>query len=201
MISLSAPAASIGKRTAPPADGQARNALWRPRGKEERRGRADIRADDMRSSEAPLVDQAGQERSRGVRSDQFRATVGVTESRHVDGDNPPDCRDAVPDSTEGPKGFGPRRQQQHGDVRVCLGIGEPHSHSVADSEVGSDRRTRLCAHLTVSSFSPNRLSRQSTLAWSRCDHPAALASAWNRRMSSRLLETSAGGRPRFQCRR
>src|SRR6266508_4772785 len=73
----------------PAADGQARHALWRPRGKEERRGRADIRADDMRSSEAPLVDQPGQERSGGVRSDQLRATVGVAESRHVDGDHPP----------------------------------------------------------------------------------------------------------------
>jgi hypothetical protein len=92
------------------ADGQARNALWRPRGKEERRGRADVRADDMRSSEAALVDQADQERSGGLRSDQFRATVGVAESRHVDGDNPPDCRDAVPDSPECPKGFGPRRE-------------------------------------------------------------------------------------------
>jgi hypothetical protein len=142
------------------ADGQARNALWRPRGKEERRGRADIRADDMRSSEAPLVDQAGQERSRRVRSDQFRATVGVTESRHVDGDNPPDSRNAVPDSTERPKCFGPRRRQQNGDLRVCLGIGEPHSHPVADSDVGSDRRTYLCAHLSVSSFGPGRLSRK-----------------------------------------
>jgi len=90
------------------ADGQARNALWRPCGKEERRGRADIRADDMRSSEAPLVDQAGQERSGGVRSDQLRATVGVAEPRHVDGDHPPEYCEAVPDATEGPKAFGPR---------------------------------------------------------------------------------------------
>jgi len=52
------------------ADGQARYALRSLRGKEEGCGRADIRADDVRSPEAPLVDQAGQKRSRGVRSDQ-----------------------------------------------------------------------------------------------------------------------------------
>ena len=136
------------------ADGQARDALRSLRGKEQRCGRADVRADDVRSAQTPLVDQAGQERSRGVRGDQFRATIGVAESRQVDGDHPPDCRDAVPDATEGPEALGPRRQQQHGDVRVRLVVGEPHSHPVADSEVGSDRRNRLGAHLTVSSFSP-----------------------------------------------
>src|SRR6266849_4502893 len=85
MMSLSAPPASIGKRTAPP----------------------------------PTVKLV-------TRSGAFAARKS----------------DAAPDASEGPKAFGPRRQQQHGDVRVCLGIGEPHSHSVADSEVGSDRRTR-----------------------------------------------------------
>src|SRR5713101_2830966 len=62
-------------------EGQARNALRRPRSKEERRCRADVRADDVRSSQAPLVDQTGEERSRGVRGNQFRATIGVAESR------------------------------------------------------------------------------------------------------------------------
>src|SRR4029453_14305009 len=57
------------------ADGQAGDALRRPRGKEQRRGRADIWPDDVGSSQAPLVDQTGQERSRGVWGDQFRATV------------------------------------------------------------------------------------------------------------------------------
>src|SRR6266704_1703241 len=89
------------------ADGQAGDALRRPGGKEERRGRADVRADDVGSSKTPLVDQTGQERSRGVWGDQFRATIGVAESRQVNGDHPPDCRDAVPDATEGPKAFGP----------------------------------------------------------------------------------------------
>src|SRR6266511_3842846 len=42
------------------ADGQAGDALWRPGGKEERRGRADVRADDVGSSKTPLVDQTGQ---------------------------------------------------------------------------------------------------------------------------------------------
>src|SRR5258707_13776911 len=36
------------------ADGQARDAPRRPRGKEERRGCTDVRADDLRSSQAPL---------------------------------------------------------------------------------------------------------------------------------------------------
>jgi hypothetical protein len=39
------------------ADGQARNTLRSPRSEEERCGRADFRANDMRSSQAPLVDQ------------------------------------------------------------------------------------------------------------------------------------------------
>src|SRR5438128_2423294 len=65
------------------ADGQARDALRSPRGKEKRRGRAHVRADDVGSSQAPLVDQTGQEQSRGVRSYQSRATVGVPESRQV----------------------------------------------------------------------------------------------------------------------
>jgi hypothetical protein len=93
------------------ADGQARDALRRPRGKEKRRGRADIRADEVRNSQAPLVDQTGQELSRGVRRDQFRATIGVAESGQVDGDYPPDCQNAIPDATEGPEVFGPWRQQ------------------------------------------------------------------------------------------
>jgi hypothetical protein len=38
------------------------------------------------SSQAPLVDQTGQERSRGVWGNQFRATIGVAEARQVDGD-------------------------------------------------------------------------------------------------------------------
>src|SRR5260221_6794848 len=63
------------------ADGQAHNAFRRPGGNEERRGRADVRADDVRSSQAPLVDQTRQERTRGVRGNQFRATIGVAESR------------------------------------------------------------------------------------------------------------------------
>src|SRR4029077_18037995 len=91
------------------------------------RGRADVRADDVGSSQAPLVDQAGQERSRGVRGDQFQATIRVAESWQVDGDHPPDCRNAAPDATEGPQAFGLWRQQ-YGDVRAWPGIGEPHSH-------------------------------------------------------------------------
>src|SRR5439155_8472103 len=78
--------------------------------------------------------------------------VGVAESWQVDGNDPPDCSDVVPYATEGPKAFGPWRQQKHSDIRVCLGIGEPDSHPVADSEVGSDRRNRLGAHLTVASL-------------------------------------------------
>src|SRR6476659_3642076 len=45
------------------ADGQARDALRSLCGKEEGCGRADVRADDVRSSESPFVDQTGQERS------------------------------------------------------------------------------------------------------------------------------------------
>ena len=115
MMSLSAPPASIGKRTAPPPTVKlvTRSGAL---GKKQRRGRAHVWADDVGSSQAPLVDQPGQKPSRGVRGDQFRATIGVTESRQVDGDHPPDGSNAAPDATEGPEAFGPRRQQQHGDV-------------------------------------------------------------------------------------
>ncbi len=78
------------------ANGQARNALRNPRSKEEHRGRPDVRADDVRRSQAPLVDQTNQERSGGVRGNQFRATIGVAKSRQVDGDDRADCIDAVP---------------------------------------------------------------------------------------------------------
>jgi DNA-binding CsgD family transcriptional regulator len=125
------------------ADGQARDALRRLRGKEERRGRADVRADDVGSSQAPFVDQASQELPRGVRGNQFRAAVGVAESGQVDGDHPAGRGYAVPDAAERPEAFGPRCQQQHGDVRICPGIGEPHAHPVTHSEVGGDRRRRL----------------------------------------------------------
>src|SRR4029077_7658670 len=132
------------------ADGQARDAVGSLRSEHERRGRADVGADDMRSSEAPLVDQTGQERTGGIRGDQFRAAVRVSEARHVDGDNPPDRRDAIPNATERPEAFGPRRQHQNGDARVCLRVGEPYSRAVADSEVGGDQRTCLRAHVAVS---------------------------------------------------
>src|SRR5205085_3354414 len=117
------------------ADGQAGDSVRSPRGKEERGGRTDVRADDVRGSEAPLVDQAGQERSRAVRGNQFWATIGVAEPRQVDGDYPPESHDAVPDAAEGPQAFGPRRQQQHSGVRIGLAIREPHANAVADSEV------------------------------------------------------------------
>ena len=66
-------------------------------------------------------------------------------------DDTPGRGEVVPDATERPERFGPRRQKQHGDRRVCPGIGESDPHSVADAEVGGDRRTRACAQLTVSS--------------------------------------------------
>jgi len=137
------------------ADGQAGDAFRSLRSKEQRRGRADVRADDVRSSQTPFIDHTGQERSRAVRGDQLRATIGVAESRQVDGDHPPDCRDAVPDAAEGPKALGPRRQQQHSDARICLVVCEPHPHPVTDSEVRTDRRNRLGTHLTVLLLQPS----------------------------------------------
>src|SRR5690242_14209062 len=79
--------------------GQARDALRYPRGEEERCGRADVRADDVGSSQTPLVDQTGQECSRGVRGNQCRATTAGTASRHADGDYPRDCTPHAPDAT------------------------------------------------------------------------------------------------------
>ena len=108
------------------------------------------------SPEPPLVDQASQELARGVGGDQFRALlIGVTESRHVEGDDPPQRRDLIPDATEGPQAFGPWRQHEHGGVRFCLGIRVPHSHPIAHAEVGRDRGSRFCAHLLVSFFGRN----------------------------------------------
>src|SRR6266852_3081805 len=103
MISLSAPPASIGKRTAPPPMVKL---VTRSGDLAARKSAAAVPTSGPTRCGAPrpaLVDQAGQKRSGGVRGDQFRATVGVAESRHVDGDRPPDRRDAVPDSTECPQ--------------------------------------------------------------------------------------------------
>jgi hypothetical protein len=61
-------------------------------------------------------------RSRGVRSNQLRATIGVAESRQVDGDHPPACRNAAPDAKEGPEAFGPHRQQQYGVCESALDV-------------------------------------------------------------------------------
>ena len=70
MMSLRAPPASIGKRTAPPPISQARHSLRRSRREEERGCRSDVWADDVRRPQGPFVDQAGQERcpKRPVRS-------------------------------------------------------------------------------------------------------------------------------------
>jgi hypothetical protein len=108
MMSLSAPHASIGEADRPAADGQARDELWSLRGKEQRSGGADVGTDDVRSAQTPFIDQAGQERARAVRGDQFRAAIGVAEPRQVDGNHPTNRRDAVPDATEGPQAFGLR---------------------------------------------------------------------------------------------
>jgi hypothetical protein len=43
----------------------------------------------MRSAQSPLVDQAGKERSGALGSDELRRLIGVSESRHVDGDTLP----------------------------------------------------------------------------------------------------------------
>jgi len=66
------------------ADGQARNTLRSPRSEEERCGRADFRANDMRSSQAPLVDQT---------SDERREVSGaITSGRPSECPNPTDLR-------------------------------------------------------------------------------------------------------------
>ena len=70
-------------------DGQAGDAFGSLRGEEQCCGGSDVGTDDVRSAEGPLVDQAGEERSRAVRGDEFGATVGVAEARQVDGDYPP----------------------------------------------------------------------------------------------------------------
>src|SRR4029077_4477457 len=46
-----------------PTDGQARDPFWRLGREEERGGCANVRTDDMRSAQSPLVNQTGQERS------------------------------------------------------------------------------------------------------------------------------------------
>lgn len=40
------------------ANGEARDPVWSLRGKEKRRGRANVRADNVRNSQAPFIDQA-----------------------------------------------------------------------------------------------------------------------------------------------
>ena len=147
MMFLSAPPAR--KADCAAADGQTRESFGSLRGKEQCGGRADVRADDVRSSKAPLVDQPGQERARGVRRDEFRATVGVPEPGQIDGDDPSECSDAAPDATEGPKALGPWRQEQHSAVRIRLALCEPHPHPVTDSEVRTDRRSCAGTHLKV----------------------------------------------------
>ena len=106
MTSLSAPPASIGKRTAPPPTVNC-DALRCPRGEEERRGRADVRADDVGSSQAPLVDQTAR--------------------------NAPEVSGAISSGrpSEWPK------------------PGRSMATPVANPEVGTDRRRRFGAHLTV----------------------------------------------------
>src|SRR6266699_2229508 len=81
-------------------DGQARDAFWRLGREEERGGCANVRTDDMRSAQSPLVDQTGQERSGAVGSDELRRLIGVAESRHVDGDNTHERCEAVPDAAK-----------------------------------------------------------------------------------------------------
>src|SRR5258707_15551804 len=81
MMSLSAPPASIGKRTAPPPTVKL---ITRSGALAARKSAAAVPTsgpDDVRSSQAPLVDQTRQERTRGVRGNQFRAAIGVAESR------------------------------------------------------------------------------------------------------------------------
>ena len=133
------------------ADGQARHAFRCLRREEQRGGGADVRADDVRRSQAPFIDQASEERPRAVRGDQLRATlIGVAESGQVESNHSPDFGDAIPDPAERPKALGPRRQQQHRDVRIGLCIREPDPHPVTDSEVCTDRRNRIGTHQTVS---------------------------------------------------
>ena len=70
-------------------DGQAGDAFGSLRGEEQCCGGADVGTDDVRSAEAPLVDQTGEERSSTVWGDELGATVGVAEARRVDCDDPP----------------------------------------------------------------------------------------------------------------
>src|SRR2546423_13128487 len=82
MMSLSAPPASIGKRTAPPPTVRL---VTRSGAFATRKSAAAVPASGPTTCGAPgpLVDQAGQERSRSVRGDQFRAAIGVAEPGHV----------------------------------------------------------------------------------------------------------------------
>src|SRR6185437_11963960 len=52
------------------ADRQARHALWRPRREEQTCRRANVGPNDVRSPQAPLIYQIGQESSQGLRRNQ-----------------------------------------------------------------------------------------------------------------------------------
>lgn len=128
------------------ADGQAAEARRISRREEERRGGSNVRTDDVRRSQVPLVDQSAQELAHRVRRDQLRATLRVPEAGQVDGDHAPDRGEAAPDATEGPERLRPRRRQQHGGVRARPRVRVPHAHPVADAEVSGDRRSGLGRH-------------------------------------------------------
>src|SRR6516164_8489281 len=88
------------------ADRQARHALWRLRRKEESCRCANVGAHDVRRPQAPFVDQTSQELSHRIGRDQFRTLlVRVTETWHVESEDPPQWGDAIPDAAEGPKAF------------------------------------------------------------------------------------------------
>ena len=101
------------------ADGQAGNALRSLCRQEKRRGCPNVRADDVRSTQPPFVDQTLQEGPCGVRGNQFwTRLVGMSESGQVDGDHPAEPFHVTPDATEGPHGLRPRREQQQRGIRV-----------------------------------------------------------------------------------
>jgi hypothetical protein len=57
----------------------------------------------MRRIEAPVVDETGQECPAGIRRDQLRAAVGVTETRKVERDDSRNRREATPDPAKRPE--------------------------------------------------------------------------------------------------
>src|SRR6266851_9840443 len=104
MISLSAPPASIGMRTAPPPMVKL---VTRSGALAARKSAAAVPTSGPTTWGAPRP-HSSIRRARNapeVLGNQFRATIGVAESWQVDGDHPPDCRNAAPDAAEGPEAF------------------------------------------------------------------------------------------------